>query len=221
LSGTCWERAWAWASMLPSLWPAVEIRHAKIKMKYHVKEAGSRDASRANSGRLDFKASFNLYRVRASKAAPTLDRKAYQLHYYYRHHDCPFIRDDVCSAHDLPGMRSRHRGVTAPARRSVPHCRCVGQPLTGIGIDKVTANLEDQLVSVQGTAAPSAIVAALQASGRDAILRGSGKSDSEYAQPIKCSRSLTCSCHDYHLQDYHLQDYHLQDCRLQDHHSTI
>ncbi|KAF2865865.1 superoxide dismutase [Massariosphaeria phaeospora] len=46
------------------------------------------------------------------------------------------------------------------------------------GIKKVTANLEDQLVSIEGTAAPSAIVAAIQATGRDAILRGSGKSDS-------------------------------------------
>ncbi|KAF2241639.1 Cu,Zn superoxide dismutase-like protein [Trematosphaeria pertusa] len=46
------------------------------------------------------------------------------------------------------------------------------------GIQKVTANLKDQLVSIEGTAAPSAIVAAIQATGRDAILRGSGKSNS-------------------------------------------
>jgi copper chaperone for superoxide dismutase len=49
-----------------------------------------------------------------------------------------------------------------------------------IGIRKVTANLKDQLVSIEGTAAPSAIVEAIQSTGRDAILRGSGKSDSEY-----------------------------------------
>lgn len=46
------------------------------------------------------------------------------------------------------------------------------------GIDKVEANLKDQLVLIEGTAAPSAIVAAIQATGRDAILRGSGKSNS-------------------------------------------
>ncbi|KAH8821544.1 superoxide dismutase [Xylogone sp. PMI_703] len=46
------------------------------------------------------------------------------------------------------------------------------------GIQKVNANLKDQLVSVEGTAPPSAIAAAIQATGRDAILRGSGKSDS-------------------------------------------
>lgn len=34
-------------------------------------------------------------------------------------------------------------------------------------------------MSIEGTAAPSAIVDALQASGRDAILRGSGKSNSK------------------------------------------
>lgn len=48
-----------------------------------------------------------------------------------------------------------------------------------LGIDKVTANLQDQIVSIVGNAAPSAIVAAIQATGRDAILRGSGKSDSK------------------------------------------
>ncbi|CAG8958624.1 hypothetical protein HYFRA_00009941 [Hymenoscyphus fraxineus] len=45
------------------------------------------------------------------------------------------------------------------------------------GIEKVEANLKDQLVSIEGTAAPSAIVAAIQATGRDAILRGSGGTD--------------------------------------------
>ncbi|KAI1847797.1 hypothetical protein JX266_006292 [Neoarthrinium moseri] len=46
------------------------------------------------------------------------------------------------------------------------------------GITKVDANLKDQLVAVEGTAAPSAIVEAIEATGRDAILRGSGSSDS-------------------------------------------
>ncbi|KFA52817.1 hypothetical protein S40293_00840 [Stachybotrys chartarum IBT 40293] len=50
------------------------------------------------------------------------------------------------------------------------------------GVSKVEANLKDQLVSVEGsgflTAAPSAIVEAIQATGKDAILRGSGASNS-------------------------------------------
>lgn len=46
------------------------------------------------------------------------------------------------------------------------------------GIKKVEANLKDQLVSIEGTVAPSAIVEAIQATGRDAILRGSGTSNS-------------------------------------------
>ncbi|KAL1878828.1 hypothetical protein VTK73DRAFT_7481 [Phialemonium thermophilum] len=46
------------------------------------------------------------------------------------------------------------------------------------GISKVEANLQDQLVSVEGTVAPSAIVQAIQATGRDAILRGTGASNS-------------------------------------------
>ena len=45
------------------------------------------------------------------------------------------------------------------------------------GIQKVEANLKDQLVLVEGTAAPSAIVQAIETTGRDAILRGSGRSD--------------------------------------------
>ncbi|KAG5981803.1 hypothetical protein E4U55_002556 [Claviceps digitariae] len=46
------------------------------------------------------------------------------------------------------------------------------------GITKVQGNLADQLISVEGSTAPSAIVEAIQATGRDAILRGSGASDS-------------------------------------------
>ncbi|KAK2850664.1 hypothetical protein FQN49_005444 [Arthroderma sp. PD_2] len=54
----------------------------------------------------------------------------------------------------------------------------VSKPLYELaGIKKVEANLKDQLVMVEGTAAPSAIVAAIQGTGRDAILRGSGSSN--------------------------------------------
>ncbi|PWW75531.1 Cu,Zn superoxide dismutase-like protein [Tuber magnatum] len=46
------------------------------------------------------------------------------------------------------------------------------------GISRVDADLQKQLVTVEGTAAPSAIVSAIQDTGRDAILRGSGKPNS-------------------------------------------
>lgn len=46
------------------------------------------------------------------------------------------------------------------------------------GITKVDANLNNQLVLVEGTAAPSMIISAIQTTGRDAILRGSGKPNS-------------------------------------------
>ncbi|KAL4889375.1 superoxide dismutase [Aspergillus ambiguus] len=46
------------------------------------------------------------------------------------------------------------------------------------GIHKVEANLKDQLVFIEGTAPPSSIVSAIQDTGRDAILRGSGTSNS-------------------------------------------
>ena len=78
------------------------------------------------------------------------------------------------------------------------------------GIQKVDANLKEQLLSIEGTgdsprlpprwdvhgtiveeyradlrliAAPSAIVAAIQETGRDAILRGSGASNSMLSTP--------------------------------------
>lgn len=47
------------------------------------------------------------------------------------------------------------------------------------GITKVEGNLKDQLISVEGSAAPSQIVAAIQETGKDAILRGSGASNSK------------------------------------------
>ncbi|KAK0711676.1 superoxide dismutase [Lasiosphaeris hirsuta] len=46
------------------------------------------------------------------------------------------------------------------------------------GISKVEANLVEQLVAIEGIAPPSAIVETIQATGRDAILRGSGASNS-------------------------------------------
>ncbi|KAK4495998.1 hypothetical protein PRZ48_013266 [Zasmidium cellare] len=45
------------------------------------------------------------------------------------------------------------------------------------GIHNVSADLPSQLISITGTAAPSAIVDAIQSTGRDAILRGSGKAE--------------------------------------------
>ncbi|KAK5169746.1 copper chaperone [Saxophila tyrrhenica] len=46
------------------------------------------------------------------------------------------------------------------------------------GINNVSASLKDQLISITGTAAPSQIVSAIESTGRDAILRGSGKAES-------------------------------------------
>ncbi len=46
-----------------------------------------------------------------------------------------------------------------------------------LGITKVEANLHNQLVYVEGTAAPSAIASVIQSTGRDAVLRGSGNSN--------------------------------------------
>jgi copper chaperone for superoxide dismutase len=46
------------------------------------------------------------------------------------------------------------------------------------GIQNVSGDIPSQLIHITGTAAPSSIVTAIQATGRDAILRGSGKPDS-------------------------------------------
>ncbi|KAF2089870.1 superoxide dismutase copper chaperone-like protein [Saccharata proteae CBS 121410] len=46
------------------------------------------------------------------------------------------------------------------------------------GITSVSADLSTQLVSITGTASPTSIVATIEATGRDAILRGSGASNS-------------------------------------------
>jgi copper chaperone for superoxide dismutase len=46
------------------------------------------------------------------------------------------------------------------------------------GITKVDADILQQLIAIQGTAAPSSIVTAIQGTGREAILRGSGAPDS-------------------------------------------
>lgn len=63
------------------------------------------------------------------------------------------------------------------------HCQeCVNhvtQTLTNMpGIDKVECDLKSQQVSVLGSEAPSSIVSAIQSTGKDAILRGTGAPDS-------------------------------------------
>ncbi|KAK3989456.1 superoxide dismutase [Cladorrhinum sp. PSN332] len=76
--------------------------------------------------------------------------------------------------------------VTTPFQTlfAVPmHCEGCAKDISGAlqklrGITKVEPNVKEQLVTVEGTAPPSAIVDAIQATGRDAILRGSGTSNS-------------------------------------------
>ena len=45
-------------------------------------------------------------------------------------------------------------------------------------MNKIEANLQNQLILIEGTAAPSSIVSAIESTGREAVLRGSGKSNS-------------------------------------------
>jgi copper chaperone for superoxide dismutase len=55
------------------------------------------------------------------------------------------------------------------------------------GIHKVSGDLKNQLISIEGNASPSAIVQAIQDTGRDAILRGSGKPNSKLSRvPLQC-----------------------------------
>ncbi|PGH28683.1 hypothetical protein GX50_08576 [[Emmonsia] crescens] len=64
----------------------------------------------------------------------------------------------------------------------------VSKPLYALdGIKKVEGNLKDQILFVEGTAAPSAIVAAIHSTGRDAILRGSGSSNKTHSSTVKNS----------------------------------
>ncbi|KAK3334022.1 superoxide dismutase [Cercophora scortea] len=86
----------------------------------------------------------------------------------------------------LKNLTTINMAVSTPFQTlfAVPmHCDSCVKDVSGVlyklqGITKVEANLQDQLLSIEGTAPPSAIVEAIQATGRDAILRGSGASDS-------------------------------------------
>ena len=62
-----------------------------------------------------------------------------------------------------------------------------------LGIKNIEARLQDQLILVEGTAAPSSIVSAIQTTGRDAILRGSGTSNSKTQIFHDLSRISRCS----------------------------
>jgi copper chaperone for superoxide dismutase len=63
------------------------------------------------------------------------------------------------------------------------HCEsCVDSVKSGLtsvaGITDVQCDIENQIVSVTGTAAPSQVVKAIQSTGRDAIVRGTGQPNS-------------------------------------------
>ncbi|KAK0670651.1 superoxide dismutase [Cercophora samala] len=85
-----------------------------------------------------------------------------------------------------PTTSSSKMAVTTPFQTlfAVPmHCEScandISQALHKVpGITKVEPDVKEQLVKIEGTAPPSAIVDAIQATGRDAILRGSGDSNS-------------------------------------------
>lgn len=67
--------------------------------------------------------------------------------------------------------------MSSPVPPPLPQIPSTLSPVPNIvllGITNVSADLKAQLVSVKGTAAPSAIVSTIQSTGRDAILRGSG-----------------------------------------------
>ncbi|MCJ1290256.1 copper chaperone [Xylographa carneopallida] len=86
-----------------------------------------------------------------------------------------------------------HCDSRPPARRMIPafkttfavplHCASCVEDVSGAlrevdGVAGIEASLPTQTVTVTGTAAPSALVSAIQSTGRDAILRGSGTSNS-------------------------------------------
>lgn len=80
--------------------------------------------------------------------------------------DC--IKDVSKSLHELEG-----RYLTNPSAES--HSTL---PTTLPGIHNIRASLKDNLISITGNASPSSIVRAIESTGRDAILRGSGAAES-------------------------------------------
>ncbi|KAK4465717.1 superoxide dismutase 1 copper chaperone [Cladorrhinum samala] len=91
--------------------------------------------------------------------------------------------------------------VTTPFQTlfAVPmHCEGCAKDISGAlhklpGITKVEPNVKEQLVTIEGTAPPSAIVEAIQSTGRDAILRGSGTSNSAAVSILETYHHLSSS----------------------------
>jgi Copper chaperone len=83
------------------------------------------------------------------------------------------VKDVSNALYKLDGMRHHRRRWVATPRND--HLTAI--PLN-IGIKDVDVSLKDQLIFIQGTAPPSSIVTAIQGTGRDAILRGSGTTNS-------------------------------------------
>lgn len=130
----------------------------------------------------------------------------------------------VASAGRYAWQRHRQQHFSKPATNSnmavttpfqtlfaVPmHCDSCVKDISGAlhqlqGITKVEANLEDQLVSIEGTAPPSAIVEAIQATGRDAILRGSGASNSAAVSILETFHQTTPLPQNTTFKDRHVR----------------
>lgn len=93
------------------------------------------------------------------------------------------VKDVSHSLYKLDGT------VTLPMMRSIQHTCGAGLITSSLhaGIKKVDVNLKDQLVFIEGTAPPSSIVSAIQNTGRDAILRGSGTMNSTSLRELNAS----------------------------------
>ncbi|EEH35454.2 superoxide dismutase 1 copper chaperone [Paracoccidioides lutzii Pb01] len=94
------------------------------------------------------------------------------------------------------------------------------------GIKSVQGNLKDQILVVEGTAAPSAIVSAIQNTGRDAILRGCGTSNSQFLPLFLISLHICIIPNFGEITAHHLSLYIFvgQDasvCILETHASTV
>lgn len=63
------------------------------------------------------------------------------------------------------------------------------------GVSHLAVNAQDQILSVRGTAPPSAVVAALRRSGRDAVVRGTGAPNSSAVAILETFAALDLAQH--------------------------
>ena len=132
----------------------------------------------------------------------------FAIYYQARNYDTPFGKNKMLPSYEANFQVPMHcdacikdiSGALSALPGIVPASICPHEnpraDLSVLGIQSTSFSLPSQIVSIKGCAPPSAVIKTIQCSGRTAILRGTGASDSvSLSSPAPRFNHPTCLAH--------------------------